>query len=134
MSIKTQLVSQGIGRRKRATAKVSLFSGNGALLINNEQPEKYFQYNLTYLKSIEAPIKKAELENQYDIVVKVLGGGLTGQSEAIRLGLARALCKVDSKKRSPLKSEGFLRCDSRIKERKKYGLKKARKASQFSKR
>lgn len=130
----TQLISQGIGRRKRATAKVSLFSGNGTLSINDENAEKYFQYNLTYLKSIEAPIKKLELENQYDIIVKVLGGGLTGQAEAIRLGIARALCDINPENRTPLKSEGFLRCDSRIKERRKYGLKKARKASQFSKR
>nr|YP_010443881.1 ribosomal protein S9 [Chattonella marina]UTE94768.1 ribosomal protein S9 [Chattonella marina] len=134
MSTKTQLISQGIGRRKKATATVSLFLGTGNLSINDENAEKYFQYNLTYLSSIEAPLKKLELDKEYDIIVKVLGGGLTGQAEAVRLGIARALCKIKIENRSPLKREGFLSCDSRVKERKKYGLKKARKASQFSKR
>nr|YP_010443732.1 ribosomal protein S9 [Vacuolaria virescens]UTE94619.1 ribosomal protein S9 [Vacuolaria virescens] len=134
MNTKNQVISKAIGRRKCATAKVSFFFGNGDFSINNKNAENYFQYNLTYLKSIYAPIKKLQLENQYKIIVSVVGGGLTGQSDAIRLAVARGLCSIYFKNRSALKSEGFLRCDSRVKERKKYGLKKARKASQYSKR
>jgi small subunit ribosomal protein S9 len=134
MSNKTLLISRAVGRRKCAIANVALFSGNGTLLINDQNAEKYFQYNLTYLKSIQAPLKKLEVINNYDVNINVFGGGLTGQADAIKLGIARALCELNLENRSPLKSEGFLRCDSRVKERKKYGLKKARKASQYSKR
>jgi small subunit ribosomal protein S9 len=134
MELKSQLISQSIGRRKCATAKISLFPGNGNLIINDQLAEKYFQFNLNYLKAIQAPLKKLELEKQYEINVKVLGGGLTGQAEAIRLGISRALCNIHIENRALLKNEGFLRCDSRVKERRKYGLKKARKASQYSKR
>lgn len=135
MVIKNQLVSEAIGRRKCATAKVSLFVGkSGDVLVNNQLIEKYFQYNLNYLKDIQAPLKKLELTNQYQIVIKVLGGGLTGQASAIRLAISRALCNINIENRPALKLEGFLTSDSRVKERKKYGLKKARKASQYSKR
>ncbi len=124
----------GLGRRKEATARVFLTPGNGNLIINKVSGEKYLQYNTTYLDNIWAPVKKLNLENQFDIVVIVKGGGLTGQTDAIQLGVARLLCKMDSQNRSILKPFGFLSRDSRIKERKKYGLRKARKASQFSKR
>ena len=134
MFSKNQLVSEAIGRRKCATAKVSLFNGKGNFLVNDKIAENYFQYNLTYLKSIEAPLKKLDLENQYQVKVKVFGGGLTGQASAIRLAIARALCNINLENRPFLKVEGFLTSDSRVKERKKYGLKKARKASQYSKR
>lgn len=134
MVIKNQLVSEGIGRRKCATAKVSLFNGKGNFLVNDKIAENYFQYNLTYLKTIEAPLKKLELYNNYQVKVKVFGGGLTGQANAIRLAIARALCNINLENRPLLKPEGFLTSDSRVKERKKYGLKKARKASQYSKR
>ena len=132
--MKSQLIYEAIGRRKCATAKVSLINGSGNILINNQVAEKYFQYNLTYLKTIEAPLKKLELENQYQMIVKVFGGGLNGQADAIFLAVSRVLCNLNLENRTALKSEGFLTSDSRVKERKKYGLKKARKASQYSKR
>nr|YP_010443449.1 ribosomal protein S9 [Gonyostomum semen]QBS14292.1 large subunit ribosomal protein L13 [Gonyostomum semen]UTE94336.1 ribosomal protein S9 [Gonyostomum semen] len=132
--MKSQLIYEAIGRRKCATAKVSLINGSGNILINNQVAEKYFQYNLTYLKTIEAPLKKLELENQYQMIVKVFGGGLNGQADAIKLAVSRVLCNLNIENRTALKSEGFLTSDSRVKERKKYGLKKARKASQYSKR
>jgi small subunit ribosomal protein S9 len=142
----TNLRAQGVGRRKKASATVLFFlpSGRqpaglrevgGEIIVNNRTAEEYFQYNLTYLKNLRAPLVKTELT--YDIIVKVYGGGLTGQATAIQLGIARALIDGDlhtKYNRKILKGSGFLRCDSRVKERKKYGLKKARKASQFSKR
>jgi len=132
--MKTQLIYEAIGRRKCATAKVSLINGSGNILINDQVAEKYFQYNLTYLKTIQAPLKKLELDNQYQMIVKVFGGGLNGQADAIKLAVSRVLCNLNIENRTALKSEGFLTSDSRVKERKKYGLKKARKASQYSKR
>jgi small subunit ribosomal protein S9 len=134
MIIKNELISQAIGRRKSAIAKVCLLSGKENFLVNNKIYEEYFQYNPNYLKSIQGPIKKLALEGQYQIVVKVVGGGLTGQADAIKLALARALCNINNQNRALLKTEGFLTSDSRVKERRKYGLKKARKASQYSKR
>lgn len=122
------------GRRKRAIAQVYLFNGKGDFLINDKIAELYFQYNLGYLKNIKAPLKKLQLDNEYHAIIKVVGGGLNGQADAIRLGIARALCKININNRLLLKSQGFLTSDSRIIERKKYGLKKARKASQYSKR
>ena len=91
-------------------------------------------YNLTYLNNTWDPLKKLNLETEFDIIANVKGGGLTGQSEAIRLGVARLICKNSFENRSILKPFGFLRRDARIKERKKYGLRKARKAPQYSKR
>lgn len=124
----------GIGRRKRATARVFLNDGTGQVTINNVAGEKYLQYNTTYLTNIFAPLKSLGLENKYDITVLTNGGGLTGQSDAIKLGLARLLCSINPENRSVLKENGFLTRDARIKERKKYGLRKARKAPQYSKR
>jgi small subunit ribosomal protein S9 len=134
---KLKLQAQGMGRRKKASATVLLFlpmgkKGLGQIIVNNRTVEEYFQYNLTYLKGLRAPLVKLELA--YDIAVKVSGGGLTGQATAIQLAISRALTKVATDHRGLLKGPGFLKCDSRVKERKKYGLKKARKASQFSKR
>jgi small subunit ribosomal protein S9 len=94
----------------------------------------YMQCNHISLGRIEAPCKAVSLEKKYDIIVKVEGGGLVGQAEAIQLGVARALCTLEISYRSILKERGYLRRDSRCKERRKYGLKKARKAPQFSKR
>ncbi len=124
----------GIGKRKQAIARVFLIPGEGNLIINKISGEKYLQYNDTYLNSIWSPLEKLNLEKQFDIVVLVKGGGLTGQTEAIRLGVARLLCTMDNGNRPVLKSFGFLTRDARIKERKKYGLRKARKAPQYSKR
>ncbi len=124
----------GIGKRKQAVARVFIVPGNGNLIINNLPGEKYLQYNTAYLNTIWSPLKILQLETQYDIVAILTGGGLTGQTEAIQLGIARLLCKMDSENRLILKPYGFLSRDSRIKERKKYGLRKARKAPQYSKR
>ena len=124
----------GLGKRKQAIARVFLIPGKGNLIINKISGNKYLQYNDTYLTNIWAPLKALDLENQFDIIVIVKGGGLTGQTEAIQLGVARQLCKIENKNRSILKPFGFLTRDSRIKERKKYGLRKARKAPQYSKR
>jgi small subunit ribosomal protein S9 len=124
----------GLGRRKRAVARVSFLPGEGNIVINKIPGEKYLQYNTNYLDMIWAPLKKLNLETQFDIVVLVNGGGLKGQTEAIQLGVARLICKNDVQNRQILKPLGFLTRDARIKERKKYGLRKARKAPQFSKR
>jgi small subunit ribosomal protein S9 len=124
----------GIGRRKQATARVFLSPGNGTIVINKVSGEKYLQSNTTYLNNIWAPLKKLNLEKQFDIVALVRGGGLTGQTDAIQLGVARLICKMEKESRMTLKPYGFLTRDARIKERKKYGLRKARKAPQYSKR
>lgn len=124
----------GLGKRKQAVARVFLVPGEGNLIINKVSGNKYLQYNDTYLTTIWAPLKAVNLETQFDIVVLVKGGGLTGQAQAIQLGVARQLCRMENQNRQILKPFGFLTRDSRIKERKKYGLRKARKAPQYSKR
>jgi small subunit ribosomal protein S9 len=138
MDSKKELVFQknniGLGKRKHAIARVFLIPGEGNLLINKVQGEKYLQYNDTYLNTVWSPLEKLNLEKQFDIVALVNGGGITGQAEAIQLGVSRLLCNMDKANRSILKPFGFLTRDSRIKERKKYGLRKARKAPQYSKR
>ena len=138
MNSDTKLIFQknnlGLGKRKEAIARVFLVPGGGNIIINKVPGEKYLQYNANYLNMAKAPLEKLQLENQFDIIALVRGGGLTGQTEAIRLGVARLLCKLESTNRQILKPYGFLTRDSRIKERKKYGLRKARKAPQYSKR
>nr|YP_009093525.1 ribosomal protein S9 [Conticribra weissflogii]AIR76198.1 ribosomal protein S9 [Conticribra weissflogii] len=124
----------GLGKRKRAIARVFLVPGNGKVIINKFSGEKYLQYNTNYLNAILEPLEKLNLKDQFDIIAIVKGGGLTGQTDAIKLGVSRLLCKMESSNRLVLKPFGFLTRDSRIKERKKYGLRKARKASQYSKR
>lgn len=124
----------GLGKRKEAIARVFLIPGEGNLFINKTSGNKYLQYNETYLSTVWSPLEKLNLEKQFNIVALVNGGGLTGQAQAIRLGVARLLCKMDPENRKILKPFGYLSRDPRIKERKKYGLKKARKASQYSKR
>ena len=124
----------GIGKRKKAIARVFLKPGVGDILINKISGEKYLQYNTIYIQNVWDPLKKLKLENQLDIIAIVNGGGLRGQSEAIQLGVARLICKMDQKNRSILKPFGLLKRNSKIKERKKYGLRKARKAPQYSKR
>jgi len=124
----------GLGKRKRAIARVFLVPGDGKVIINKVSGEKYLQYNTNYLKAILDPLEKLNLKNQFDIIAIVNGGGLTGQTDAIKLGVSRLLCKMESSNRLVLKPFGLLSRDSRIKERKKYGLRKARKASQYSKR
>lgn len=124
----------GTGRRKTAVARVRLVPGDGQLVINGKAGDLHLQFNPGYLSVTRAPLETLGLENDYNILVNVRGGGLTGQADAIRLGVARALCQLDPENRKPLKIEGYLTRDPRSKERKKYGLKKARKAPQYSKR
>lgn len=124
----------GTGRRKSSVARVRLVPGSGNLVINGRPGDNYLQYNAAYLSSAKAPLETLGLEGEYDVLVNVNGGGLTGQADAIRLGVARALCQLDPANRKPLKIEGYLTRDPRAKERKKYGLRKARKAPQYSKR
>lgn len=121
--------------RKESIALVNISSGSGNILINKKDYLTYFQNNPKTLSSVRAPLLLLGLEKNYDIYIDVTGGGLTGQSDAIKLALSRSLynlVKIEDKKK--LKESGFLTQNSLIKERKKYGLKKARKAPQFSKR
>ena len=134
MELVFQKKNIGLGRRKQAIARVFLRPGEGNLIINKTPGERYLQYNDTYLNTVWLPLEKLKLEKQFDIIAIVKGGGLTGQVEAIQLGAARLLCQMDSENRLILKPFGLLTRDSRIKERKKYGLRKARKAPQYSKR
>jgi small subunit ribosomal protein S9 len=124
----------GVGRRKTSVAKVMLVPGTGAMVINHKQGESYLQFNSQYINDSKVPLTSLGLEKTYDIYVNTHGGGLRGQADAIKLGVARALCYMSPENRPPLKTEGFLTRDSRRKERKKYGLRKARKAPQYSKR
>nr|BED43204.1 ribosomal protein S9 [Pyropia sp. Myanmar_A]BED43401.1 ribosomal protein S9 [Pyropia sp. Myanmar_B]BED43598.1 ribosomal protein S9 [Pyropia sp. Myanmar_C] len=132
--IKTRALYSGTGRRKCAVARVRLIPGAGNLVINGISGASYLQFSPNYLRVSYAPLQVLGLLNQYDIHVNTTGGGLTGQADAIRLGVARALCSINPENRTTLKYEGYLTRDSRVKERRKYGLKKARKAPQFSKR
>ena len=124
---------RGTGRRKNSTARVILVPGTGKITINKKSIEEYIPF--TYLHEvIKQPLNITETIGTYDVLVNVNGGGFTGQSGAIRHGIARALLTVDPDFRGALKAAGLLTRDPRMKERKKPGLKKARKASQFSKR
>jgi small subunit ribosomal protein S9 len=123
----------GTGRRKKSIARVRLVPGNGKILINGRDLEEYFNYE-TLRMEVRRPLLLTETEGKFDVLAKVNGGGTTGQAGALRHGVSRALLKADGELRGVLKKEGFLTRDSRMVERKKYGLKKARKASQFSKR
>jgi small subunit ribosomal protein S9 len=134
MNLVFQKKNIGLGKRKHAVARVFLVPGQGNLIINKLPGEKYLQYNETYLGLIKAPLEKVLINGAFDIIAFVKGGGLTGQAEAIQLGVARLLCKMQHNNRATLKPFGFLTRDARIKERKKYGLRKARKAPQYSKR
>ncbi len=134
MADSDRAVYWGTGRRKSSVARVRLVPGSGNLTINKKPGSEYLQDNPAYLTSAKAPLETLGLESDYDILVTVHGGGLTGQADSIKLGVARALCELDPDNRMPLKTEGYLTRDPRQKERKKYGLKKARKAPQFSKR
>ena len=133
-NVKKKLQFWGTGRRKKAIARVRLIpGGNGTIVINDRAFEEYFpQGTLQYI--VKQPIVLLDVESKYDIMVNVIGGGYTGQAGAIRLGVARALLEAEENSRSALKAAGFLTRDPRAKERKKYGLKKARRAPQFSKR
>lgn len=128
-----QVQYYGTGRRKKSTARVRLVPGSGKIIINGRAAEDYFPYE-TQLLILNQPLVATETQGTYDILVNVNGGGFTGQAGAIRHGIARALLQANPEYRATLKREGFLTRDPRMKERKKYGLKAARKAPQFSKR
>ena len=124
---------RGTGRRKTSVAQVRLLPGNGNFVINGRDIDDFFNYETLRVVAKE-PLTITETENKFDVIVKVEGGGFTGQAGAIRHGIARALLENDVELRPVLKSAGYLTRDPRMKERKKYGLKKARKSPQFSKR
>jgi small subunit ribosomal protein S9 len=133
MAKKENIVFYGTGRRKSSVSRVRLVEGTGKITINGKDIDEFF--GLETLKVIvRQPLTVTNTTAKYDVIATVKGGGFTGQAGAIRHGIARALNEANSEYRPALKSNGFLTRDSRMKERKKYGLKKARKAPQFSKR
>ena len=123
----------GTGRRKSSVARVYLKPGNGKIVINKKDIDAYFGTEVLKM-IVRQPFAVTETEGKFDVMVNVQGGGYTGQAGAIRHGISRALLEVDDEMRTPLKRAGFLTRDPRMKERKKYGLKAARRAPQFSKR
>lgn len=123
----------GTGRRKNAIAKVWLFEGSGKVSINKKDPLEYLKTELL-TGLIFKPLKDLKLDGKYDVLVKTIGGGLVGQAGAIQLGIARSILTLNPSFRNQLKESGFLTRDPRVKERKKYGRKKARKGFQFRKR
>lgn len=123
----------GTGRRKTSVARVRLVPGEGKIIINKRGLAEYFGKK-TLEMIVKQPLVLTNTEGRFDVLAKVEGGGITGQAGAIRLGIARALLKADAEMRPVLKKAGFLTRDPRMKERKKYGLKGARRAPQFSKR
>jgi len=124
---------RGTGRRKTAVARVRLLPGDGKITVNGRDYEEYFSRQ-AYRTAVRAPLELLGAANRYDIVAKIEGGGPTGQADALRHGIARALAEESQEARGELKAAGLLTRDSRAVERKKYGLKKARKRPQFSKR
>lgn len=133
MAKSNKIVYMGTGRRKSSIARVRLVEGTGKITINGKDIEEFF--DLETLKVIvRQPLTVTNTLSKYDVICSVQGGGVSGQAGAIRHGIARALNEANSEYRPALKSNGFLTRDPRMKERKKYGLKKARKAPQFSKR
>ena len=121
------------GRRKEAVARVRLVPGNGEFRINERSLDEYFPTRVHRMVA-QSPLRAIGRDKDYDVVATITGGGVNGQAGALRLGIARALIELDPELRSSLKAEGFLTRDAREKERRKYGLKKARKAPQYSKR
>ena len=134
MAKKTEnIVFQGTGRRKESIARVRVMAGKGEVTVNGKKLDEYFGSDILKV-IVNQPFAVTSTVGKYDVVVKVVGGGLTGQAGAIRHGIARALNEANSEFRPALKAAGLLTRDPRMKERKKYGMKKARKAPQFSKR
>ena len=128
-----QVQYQAVGRRKKAIARVRLIPGEGKIVINGRDIDNYFGLE-TLKMTVRQPLALTSLEGRYDVLVNVYGGGLSGQAGAFRHGISRALIKADPELRPAVKKAGFLTRDPRMKERKKYGLKAARRAPQFSKR
>ena len=121
------------GRRKEAVARVRLLPGTGEFRINDRPLDEYFPTRVHRMVA-QSPLRSIGRDKEFDVVASITGGGVNGQAGALRLGIARALIELDPELRAQLKAEGFLRRDAREKERRKYGLKKARKAPQYSKR
>ena len=130
---KTPDLTRTVGRRKEAVARVRILPGTGQWKINGRTLEDYFP-NKVHQQAVKDPFVKLELGDAYDVIALIHGGGISGQAGALRLGIARGLIEIIDDSRTTLKQAGFLTRDPRIKERKKYGLKKARKAPQYSKR
>jgi small subunit ribosomal protein S9 len=126
-------LAQTVGRRKRSVVRVRLYDGTGQISLNGRSLEDYFPGMAQRIRVLE-PIRTAGMEGRYDVAATLEGGGTTGQTDALRLGIARALVSVNPELRTPLKRAGMLSRDSRVVERKKYGLRKARRAPQFTKR
>ena len=126
-------VYMGTGRRKEAVARVRLVPGTGKVVVNGRDAADYFGRQ-QLVDNATAPLRATETDGHFDVLANCKGGGINGQAGALRLGIARALLLVDESYRAILKSEGYLTRDPRMKERKKYGLKAARRAPQFSKR
>ena len=126
-------LTQSTGRRKEAVARIRIRSGSGAVTVNKRPIEQYFPSATQRMVATE-PLRLTNTEEAYDVDATIVGGGVSGQAGALRLGIARALAELDPDQRSPLKRAGLLTRDAREKEVKKYGLKKARKAPQYSKR
>jgi len=124
----------GVGRRKAAVARVRIAIGKGSIKINKRDIKEYMQNDPYLIAIIKSPFASLHLKNDYDISILVSGGGLKGQAQAIKLGLARALCHLSKRSELKIRSLSLVTQDSRCKERKKYGLRKARKAKQYSKR
>jgi len=129
----TKPLVQSTGRRKESVARVRLYDGTGAMTLNGKPLEKYFPTVGQRMRVLE-PLKVADAEGRYDIIAKLEGGGTTGQADALRLGIARGLIELNPELRGDLKRAGLLTRDSRVVERKKYGLRKARRAPQYTKR
>ncbi|MEO7003066.1 MAG: 30S ribosomal protein S9 [Ktedonobacterales bacterium] len=123
----------GTGRRKTAVARVRLYPGDGKVTVNGHDVDRYFGRDVL-ATLVRSPLRLLELNTQYNVTAKVIGGGVSGQAGAVRHGIARALLRADDGARSALRHAGFLTRDPRMKERKKYGLKRARKAKQYTKR
>ncbi len=121
------------GRRKEAVARVRLVPGSGEFAVNGRSLEDYFPTRVHRMVA-QSPLRLVEREKDYDVIASIKGGGVSGQAGALRHGIARALIEIDPELRGQLKAEGYLTRDAREKERRKYGLKKARKAPQYSKR
>ena len=130
---KEKITFYGTGRRKKSIARVRLVNGNGNITINNKPLDEFLGVE-TLKVIVKQPLVATNSLDKFDVIAKVTGGGISGQAGAIRHGIARALVEANAEYRPVLKSNGFLTRDARMKERKKYGLKKARKAPQFSKR
>ncbi len=125
----------GTGRRKTSVARVRIYPGTGQIVVNNRSPEQHFGGRATYERVVTAPFRVTETLGRWNVMVKVSGGGTTGQAGAVSHGIARALCVADVDAYRPvLKKAGLLTRDARVKERKKVGLKRARKAPQYTKR